>query len=470
MKTSEKIDALISSVLEEDILRFKKKHARLFQIVKQFLQNEKYMLYGGMAINYVLPKEDRFYEIGDIPDYDVFCTNAQKSAFTLTQILYDAGYKYTEAKPAMHYGTYKVYSNFIPVVDFTEVSRTMFNHLFSDSIYSKDIKMWCAPVHYLRMSMYLELSRPKGDISRWSKVYERLRLINKAFPITERKQLYTNCNKPISYKVSAHKTQTYNDSIIPLLKKILHRCIKHKYVFIGNTCMNILSRARYNSNKLNMGNENIIINAELQNIHINPKITYIDVLVNGNLRKNVLSMKDFIEKNSKHVVRLQHHNSILRGEFLPERYTLYIKNKAIMCMYSTFACHGYYTLKGKGMRIASIHTLLNIYFAALLTKNNKHMHCHLFNMIQNVIDIEKRNKYPIVYLGKCYGYQKTIYDMKKSYALRREKKKKIVKMKNFKPRLKNSYSYRTPRSKIDTKTTKGFIQMMKNLDPFSKLL
>lgn len=33
------------------------------------------------------------------------------------------------------------------------------------------------------MSVYLELSRPRGDVSRWKKVYSRLLLLNKAYPI-----------------------------------------------------------------------------------------------------------------------------------------------------------------------------------------------------------------------------------------------------------------------------------------------
>ncbi len=33
------------------------------------------------------------------------------------------------------------------------------------------------------MNMYLELSRPAGDISRWEKVLKRLILLNKNYPL-----------------------------------------------------------------------------------------------------------------------------------------------------------------------------------------------------------------------------------------------------------------------------------------------
>ena len=40
-------------------------------------------------------------------------------------------------------------------------------------------KIYYAPPNFLRMSMYLELSRPDGDVSRWEKVLKRLILLNK---------------------------------------------------------------------------------------------------------------------------------------------------------------------------------------------------------------------------------------------------------------------------------------------------
>ena len=42
-----------------------------------------------------------------------------------------------------------------------------------------------ASPNFLRMSMYLELSRPKGDVGRWEKVLKRLILLNKHYPIKE---------------------------------------------------------------------------------------------------------------------------------------------------------------------------------------------------------------------------------------------------------------------------------------------
>ena len=40
-----------------------------------------------------------------------------------------------------------------------------------------------APPNLLRMGMFLELSRPAGDVSRWEKVLKRLTLLNKNYPL-----------------------------------------------------------------------------------------------------------------------------------------------------------------------------------------------------------------------------------------------------------------------------------------------
>ena len=43
--------------------------------------------------------------------------------------------------------------------------------------------LYCDP-DVLRMMMYLELSRPRGEVKRWKKVFERLTLLNNTYPLT----------------------------------------------------------------------------------------------------------------------------------------------------------------------------------------------------------------------------------------------------------------------------------------------
>ena len=160
----------------------------IIKIVEQFLKDNKLMCYGGTAINNILPENEQFYNKStEIPDYDFFSSNAISDAKKLADIYFKAGFDEVEAKAGIHTGTYKVFVNFIPIADITQMSPVLFEQLFKDAINVNNI--YYVSANYLRMSAYLELSRPEGDISRWEKVMKRLVLLNKYYPIKE-----SDCN------------------------------------------------------------------------------------------------------------------------------------------------------------------------------------------------------------------------------------------------------------------------------------
>merc|ERR1711871_731369 len=105
-------------------------------------------------------------------DYDFYSSNALNDAKELSDIYNKKGFESVEAKAGVHFGTYKVFVNYIPVADITFLEKKLFNTIYKDSIKVDGI-FYCAP-NYLRMSMFLELSRPMGDVSRWEKVLKRL--------------------------------------------------------------------------------------------------------------------------------------------------------------------------------------------------------------------------------------------------------------------------------------------------------
>jgi hypothetical protein len=151
-------------------------------IVEQFIKRNKVMCYGGTAINNLLPVEDRFYNPDkDIPDYDFFSARPQELAIELADILTNEGYASVEVKPGVHMGTYKVFADYTGVADISFMEEVLFNRLWKDSIEKNNIHY--VPPNFLRMSVYLELSRPKGFVERWKKVYNRLHLLNKHYPM-----------------------------------------------------------------------------------------------------------------------------------------------------------------------------------------------------------------------------------------------------------------------------------------------
>ena len=116
----------------------------------------------------------------ELPDYDFYSTTPVEDAKVL-DIYYSKGFTDVEAKAGVHHGTYKVFVNFMPVADITYLSEPLYDAIKKDAIKVKGILY--APPNFLRMSMYLELSRPRGDVSRWEKVLKRLLLLNRNYPL-----------------------------------------------------------------------------------------------------------------------------------------------------------------------------------------------------------------------------------------------------------------------------------------------
>ena len=156
---------------------------KMIKIVQEFIETHRVMCYGGTAINNLLPPKDQFYDYSvEIPDYDFFSETPQIHSAKLADRLANAGFASVEVKPGVHLGTFKVFADYIGVADISHMDPEMFKKLWSESIVKN--KIHYVPPNFLRMSMYLELSRPKGDVSRWKKVYDRLQLLNKHYPLT----------------------------------------------------------------------------------------------------------------------------------------------------------------------------------------------------------------------------------------------------------------------------------------------
>jgi hypothetical protein len=185
---------------------------KAIDIVERFLRKNKRICYGGQAINALLPKERQFYDTNyNIPDYDFFSPNPDVDIDNLIHELESEGYVDVKKKLGIHEGTMKVFVNFVPIADISAMNPAFFRILqkrakINDGIY------YCDP-DFLKMMMYLELSRPRGEISRWKKVYERLLLLNEAYPIKD-------CNEEIQTVPIRHEDR----------KIVLKYCMKHKNV------------------------------------------------------------------------------------------------------------------------------------------------------------------------------------------------------------------------------------------------
>jgi hypothetical protein len=364
---------------------------KMIIIVENFIKLKNLICYGGTAINNILPLEDQFYNKDvEIPDYDFFTPDALSDAKELADLYYKNGYTDVEAKSGQHYGTYKVFVNFIPVADLTQIPKEIYNALKKGSIRVSGILY--APPNFLRMSMYLELSRPAGDISRWEKVLKRLTLLNKHYPLTS-----IACNK-IDFQREMD-IQTDEDEIY---ENVRNTFINQGVVFFGGYAISLYSQ--YMPNHLRKKVEKI---ADFDVLSHDPKTTA-EIVVER--------LKDI---SSTIKTKIIYHNPI--GEIIPEHYEVRIGNDTIAFIYKPIACHSYNIIKihGKSVKIASIDTMLSFYLSFLYTNRDYYNEFseRILCMSKFLFDVQQKNRLKQKGLLKrftiiCYGHQESVEEMR----------------------------------------------------------
>jgi hypothetical protein len=421
---------------------------KIIEIVEEFIRHKKLICYGGTAINNILPEEERFYNKDiEIPDYDFFSQNALNDAKELTDIYYKKGFLDVEAKSAQHHGTYKVFVNYIPVADITFMPNEIYNILKKDTISIDGILY--APPNFLRMSMYLELSRPAGDTSRWEKILKRLMLLNKNYPITD-----INCNE-----IDFQREMENKENQSKIYENVKNTLINQGVVFFGGFS-NVLY-SQYMPKNLQKKIENI---------------ADFDVLSN-NPEKTAEIVKERLDDNGvKHVKIIKHSNI---GVIIPEHYEVRIGKDSILFIYKPIGCHSYNILmmNGKKVRVATIDTMLSFYLAFLYA--NKPYYNQFIDRIlcmsKFLFDVQQKNRLSQKGLLKrfsilCYGHQESIEEMKAKKAekykeLKQSGNKKLFEewFLNYKPdnEEKKSVNKKTKTTRKKTKTN-SFLNAFKN--------
>lgn len=155
---------------------------RAIHIVEGFLKKSGRVCYGGQAINAQLPHKDQFYnpEVS-LPDYDFFSPKAKEDVEELLESFKKSGYTEISKRIGIHDGTIKIYVNYAAVADVSQLIPEFYDTIQKKSRVVNGIH-YADPI-FLRMMMYLEISRPRGEVARWSKVYERLNILDQAHPL-----------------------------------------------------------------------------------------------------------------------------------------------------------------------------------------------------------------------------------------------------------------------------------------------
>ena len=334
---------------------------QILKLVENFIKTHRVMCYGGTAINNLLPVKDRFYDpVYDVPDYDFFSETPQEHAMILANKLYELGIKNVEVKPGVHIGTFKVFADYTGVADITELEEDIFENLWDQAIVRNEIHY--VPPDFLRMSMYLELSRPRGDVSRWTKVFERLMLLNKEYPI--------QCT-PSKAKPRAALTMDMKKKI----KRILR---KESVILLGVTASEVHLRQKWTTP--------VIMLSDLETI-----------------QKLSKGKKVEIKEGT---------------EILPTLHTVYeADGVSHMRFYEASACHSYHRLDG--ILVASIPTILQFFFAYIYSNAKDENIAYIQCVAQRLVEIahsKPKRRFELLTPIECFGEQETLIDIRKHKA------------------------------------------------------
>ena len=363
---------------------------QIITVVENFLKQKNLICYGGTAINNILPLDDQFYNKDiEVPDYDFFSTDAMHDAKELADIYNKAGFVDVEAKSGQHHGTYKVFVNYMPVADITLLPKPIYNTIKKDALRVGGILY--APPNYLRMSMYLELSRPAGDTSRWEKVLKRLTLLNKHYPVTE-----VNC-RDVEFQREMENTTDADD----IYENVRTTLINQGSVFFGGYAISLYSQ--YMPKNLRHKLERI---ADFDVLATDPETT-------AEIVKERL--KDIGVKNTKVIKRAN------IGDVIPEHYEIRVGKDTVAFIYKPIACHSYNNLniRGQNVKIATVDTMLSFYLAFVYADRpyyNVFLE-RILCMSKYLFDVQQKNRLEQKGLLRrfsitCYGHQESIEEMR----------------------------------------------------------
>ena len=353
---------------------------KMIDVVESFIKANRVMCYGGTAINNLLPEEDQFYNPEtDVPDYDFYSETPQLHAMILADKFEQRGYTNIEVKPGAHPGTWKVFVDYTGIADITVLETSIFAKLWKEQVVADEIHY--VPPNFLRLSMYLELSRPRGDVSRWSKVYKRLMLLNKHYPVS--------CPLEDSRKVI---TESYLSE--DARKEMEELLIDKKVILLGMNAVMLHTK--------------------------DPKHRW-------SLPMDILSTPDEFDSLTQSFATALEPRGKVKIDLYPA-YTELLPRHAditdsesgtlLVRVFETMACHSYHQMKD-GLQVASIPTLLQFFFAFLYADahflegyDENRIICTAQRLVDLAHSAKGKHRFAILTPLECLGKQETLFEIR----------------------------------------------------------
>ena len=324
-------------------------------------------------------------------------------AKTLADIYYKKGFEEVEAKAGAHAGTFKVFVNFIPVADITFMDPKLYKSLMKKAVQID--RIFYSPPNYLRMLMYLELSRPAGNISRWEKVLKRITLLNKNYPLEVDKICdFRQIARPMGSALSKKEQEKIFD------------IVQESFISQGLIFFGAMANEMYKQHIKNSKHKLLAKTPDFDVLSTDP-------FESATILKACLKAEGF-----KHII-LKKQSGL--GDIIAPHYEIKVQGETVAIIYRTMACHSFNIIKieGKKIKVATIDTMLSFYLAFLYVNKDYYDPKRILCMSQYLFNAQQANRLEQKGILKrfsvdCYGEQLTIEMM------RAEKANKYKQLKN----------------------------------------
>ena len=353
------------------------------KVVEAFLRSKRRVCYGGTAMNAILPPAKRFYNPElDLPDYDFFTPEVEDDIEDLVAALRKAGFTEIYTKTGIHEGTRKILVNFTPIADITYISKAIYDVFLKRSIVRDGIHHTDPEI--LRMMMYLEISRPKGQVDRWEKVYERLQLINTIFPPA----------KSLGYTRKQKGRAKHATLPVDIKNAVFDFCIEEqRSIFTGN---------------LDTFYKRVVDASVTPKLDIK-KFSGPIGLITPDLEGDAKVLKGLLGPKTRVLLHSP------KGEIVPAYVEILYDNLPAILLIQEAACHSYLSFPVEGAQSVSIcspDTLITLYYSlAIFTANARRYISNIESRISKLVRIVEQNrtaKNPSIpsFPLSCHGYQK----------------------------------------------------------------
>jgi len=361
--------------------------SRINSIINTFVREHDVVIYGGVAMNAMLPKNLKFYGPNDFPDFDCLSKSAKQIAKALANELSKNGFKYTEVRSAIHANTFKVFVNFEAMADFTQVS-----HKFYDGISRLVVKrdgMKLAPPFLLKHYLIKELARPDGSAFRWQKVYKRSQALDKIF------------KTPQSDFIHRKKMVVFDDEERMVMNAVLQFIKDNRLPLVGNLGLAYLVDGEKALNFECCKQDQFFSTFEI--LSTDPDATY-------------KQLRAYLPTS----IKIKSSRRFYYQEIIPKRLRVYLtlsngrEVKLMTIIHTDENCFSFY--EKNGLRIGSPYTILQFLYAYWIvyyvyeSKKVQMLVQHLIWTLENHIKkLTIKDRFTL----ECYGKEKTLLDVKR---------------------------------------------------------